>query len=83
MAKFIITDREFPYYSNNYIIKNNPAIYENSNASYESRTTDTQCNEGINQRHLKIWADVADKVCFGRKVQRDDLTCHMTSFRLR
>ena len=23
-------------------------------------------NEGINQRHLKIWADVADKICFGR-----------------
>ena len=24
-------------------------------------------NEGINQRNLKIWADVADKICFGRK----------------
>ena len=23
-------------------------------------------NEGINQRNLKIWADVADKMCFGR-----------------
>ena len=23
-------------------------------------------NEGINQRNLKIWADVADKKCFGR-----------------
>ena len=23
-------------------------------------------NEGINQRNLKIWADVADKTCFGR-----------------
>ena len=23
-------------------------------------------NEGINQRNLKIWADVADKICFGR-----------------
>ena len=22
--------------------------------------------EGINQRNLKIWADVADKICFGR-----------------
>ena len=22
-------------------------------------------NEGINQRNLKIWADVADKICFG------------------
>ena len=23
-------------------------------------------NEGINQRYLKKWADVADKICFGR-----------------
>ena len=23
-------------------------------------------NEDINQRNLKIWADVADKICFGR-----------------
>ena len=23
-------------------------------------------NEGINQRNLKIWANVADKICFGR-----------------
>ena len=23
-------------------------------------------NKGINQRNLKIWADVADKICFGR-----------------
>ena len=23
-------------------------------------------NEGINQRYLKIWADVADKISFGR-----------------
>ena len=23
-------------------------------------------NEGINQRNLKIWADVADKIFFGR-----------------
>ena len=23
-------------------------------------------NEGINRRNLKIWADVADKICFGR-----------------
>jgi hypothetical protein len=22
-------------------------------------------NEGINQRNLKIWANVADKICFG------------------
>ena len=26
-------------------------------------------NEGINQRNLKIWADVADKICFGRTQQ--------------
>jgi organic hydroperoxide reductase OsmC/OhrA len=23
-------------------------------------------NKGINQRYLKNWADVADKICFGR-----------------
>ena len=23
-------------------------------------------NEGINQRYLKNWTDVADKICFGR-----------------
>ena len=23
-------------------------------------------NEGINQRNLKIWADLADKICFSR-----------------
>ena len=23
-------------------------------------------NEGINQRYLKNWADVAGKICFGR-----------------
>ena len=23
-------------------------------------------NEGINQRYLKYWANVADKICFGR-----------------
>ena len=23
-------------------------------------------NEGINQRKLKFWADVADNICFGR-----------------
>ena len=23
-------------------------------------------NEGVNQRYLKNWADVADKICFGR-----------------
>ena len=28
---------------------------------HEQRTP----NEGINQRYLKNWADVADKICFG------------------
>ena len=23
-------------------------------------------NEGINEKYLKNWADVADKICFGR-----------------
>ena len=27
-------------------------------------------NEGINQIHLKIWAAVADKMCFGRTYLR-------------
>ena len=26
-------------------------------------------NEGINQRNLKIWADVADKICFGHTLK--------------
>ena len=26
----------------------------------------TEPNEGINQKYLKNWADVADKICFGR-----------------
>ena len=26
-------------------------------------------NEGINQRYLKKWSDVADKICFGRAVK--------------
>ena len=26
-------------------------------------------NEGINQRYLKNWADVADKICFSRTYQ--------------
>ena len=26
-------------------------------------------NEGINQRYLKNWADVADKICFGRTLK--------------
>ena len=32
---------------------------------FTPRTTDTQ-NEGMNQRYLKNWADVADNICFGR-----------------
>jgi hypothetical protein len=31
--------------------------------STNPRTTDTQC---VNQRYLKNWAEVADKICFGR-----------------
>ena len=27
---------------------------------------ESQPNEGINQRYLKNWANVADKICFGR-----------------
>ena len=27
-------------------------------------------NEGINQRYLKNWADVADKICFGNTAKR-------------
>ena len=30
-----------------------------------SKSTDWTPNEGINQRNLKIWANVADKICFG------------------
>ena len=26
-------------------------------------------NQDINQRNLKIWADVADKICFGRTLK--------------
>ena len=26
-------------------------------------------NEGINQLNLKIWANVADKICFGRTIK--------------
>ena len=26
-------------------------------------------NEGIDQRYLKDWADVADKICFGRNIR--------------
>ena len=32
------------------------------NSRHELRTP----NEGTNQRYLKNWADVADKICFGR-----------------
>ena len=33
-----------------------------NNQSHGLRTP----NEGINQRYLKNWADVADKICLGR-----------------
>jgi hypothetical protein len=26
-------------------------------------------NEGMNQRNLKFWADVADKICFSRTLK--------------
>ena len=29
----------------------------------------TYCNKGINERNLKIWADVADKICFSRTIK--------------
>ena len=40
------------------LIVNHGAVYLN----HGPRTP----NEGINQRNLKFWADVADKICFGR-----------------
>ena len=40
------------------LIVNHGAVYLN----HGLRTP----NEGINQRNLKLWADVADKICFGR-----------------
>ena len=33
---------------------------------YEAQNGLRTPNEGINQRNLKIWAGVADKICFGR-----------------
>ena len=38
------------------------SIMEDDDGSYHGLRTP---NEGINQRNLKIWADVADKICFG------------------
>ena len=35
----------------------------------KARTTDTQCNGGKNQINLKIGANVADKICFGRTLK--------------
>ena len=34
--------------------------------NYISMERSTDYNEGINQRNLKVWADEADKICFGR-----------------
>ena len=34
-----------------------------SNALYHGLRTP---NEGVNQKYLKNWADVAEKICFGR-----------------
>ena len=39
----------------------NPTADKYSSESAVSRTTDTQC-EGLNQRDLKIWTNVADKI---------------------
>ena len=54
----------------NLIVLSNPANLWDTPASSSrwpsfdnTRTTDP--NEGINQKYLKIWADVADKICCG------------------
>ena len=38
------------------------SVMQNHGLGHKLRTP----NEGINQKNLKIWADVADKICFGR-----------------
>ena len=45
-----------------YSIENNE---KTDNSNHGLRTP----NEGINQRSLKNWADVADKICFGRTLK--------------
>ena len=41
-------------------------VYANRNLDHGLRHGLWTPNEGINQRNLKIWANVADKICFGR-----------------
>jgi len=63
MVKFIITAREFPDYKFDYIrttLQSMEILTHHLN--HGLRTP----NEGINQRNLKIWVDVANKICFGR-----------------
>ena len=49
---------EFPFL----ILSDQLCVVEKQHHMHGLRTP----NEGINQRHLKNWADVADKRCFGR-----------------
>ena len=42
-----------------YLVNGNSTVDKNDHGLQTS-------NEGINQRDLKIWADVADKICFSR-----------------
>jgi hypothetical protein len=44
------------------VVKNSAALGGSDLVIHGLRTP----NEGINQIYLKIWADVADKICFGR-----------------
>ena len=44
------------------VVTYNCVYYENYQLDHGLRTP----NEGINQRNLKFWADVADKIGFGR-----------------
>ena len=46
----------------NFIVENNQLIVAQCNGQIHGLRTP---NEGINQRYLKNWADVADKICFG------------------
>ena len=49
-------------FEKNQPINNLLADMDTYGVQHELRTP----NEGINQRYLKNWADVADKICFGR-----------------
>ena len=41
-------------------------VMQNHGLGHRLRTP----NEGINQKNLKIWANVADKICLGRTYQK-------------